>query len=72
MAGSGLLLGRYLYLLRPKTGPGPQIIPFPDDLRGQYQAYTCADLSRLRAAGWDKPFLSLEAGMADYWQKLDA
>jgi ADP-L-glycero-D-manno-heptose 6-epimerase len=57
---------------RVAAGPGLQIIPFPDDLRGQYQAYTCADLSRLRAAGWDKPFLSLEAGMADYWRKLEA
>jgi len=54
------------------AGPPPHVIPFPDDLRGQYQAYTCADLSRLRAAGWDKPFTSLEDGMADYWRILEA
>lgn len=53
------------------AGPPPEIIPFPDDLRGQYQAYTCADLSRLRAAGCDIPFRSLETGMADYWRSID-
>lgn len=54
------------------AGPSPQTIPFPDDLRGQYQAYTCADLSRLRTAGWTTPFTSLEDGMAAYWRSLDA
>jgi ADP-L-glycero-D-manno-heptose 6-epimerase len=52
------------------SGPPPVTIPFPDDLRGQYQAYTCADISRLRAAGWDKPFTSLEDGMAAYWRAI--
>ncbi len=51
-------------------GPAPVTIPFPDDLRGQYQAYTCADVSRLRAAGWTRPFTSLEDGIAAYWKAL--
>jgi len=50
--------------------PAPEIIPFPDDLRGQYQTYTCADLTRLRAAGWEERFLTLEEGLAVYWRVL--
>ena len=38
----------------------------PDDLRAAYQYYTRADLTRLRAAGYDAPFASVEAGVADY------
>ena len=51
-------------------GKPPLAIPFPDDLRGQYQAYTCADISRLRSAGYGKPFTSLEDGLAAYWQSI--
>jgi len=50
--------------------PPPVSIPFPDDLRGQYQAYTCADVTRLRAAGWTQPFTTLEDGIAAYWTTL--
>ena len=50
--------------------PAPVTIPFPDDLRGQYQAYTCADITRLRKAGWTQPFLSLEEGIAAYWSAI--
>ena len=42
----------------------------PDDLRGQYQAYTCADVTRLRTAGWTQPFTSLEDGLAAYWKAV--
>lgn len=45
-------------------------IPFPAHLVGKYQAYTCADLEALRAAGYDKAFLSLEKGMELYFNKL--
>ena len=48
-------------------GPAPVTIPFPPDLRGQYQAYTCADTTRLRAAGYSAAFTSLEAGIAAYY-----
>jgi ADP-L-glycero-D-manno-heptose 6-epimerase len=55
------------------TGSKPPVsIPFPDDLRGQYQAYTCADIGRLRAAGWDRSFATLEEGIAAYWRSLQA
>jgi ADP-L-glycero-D-manno-heptose 6-epimerase len=45
-------------------------IPFPDDLNGRYQSYTQADISALRAAGYDAPFLTVEQGVARYIQKL--
>jgi len=51
-------------------GLPPVAVPFPDDLRGQYQAYTCADISRLQKAGWSQPFASLEEGLATYWQAV--
>lgn len=53
-------------------GALPMTIPFPQDLKGQYQEYTCADITRLRAAGWLQPFTSLEDGVARYWQTLTA
>jgi ADP-L-glycero-D-manno-heptose 6-epimerase len=47
-----------------------EYIPFPEDLRGKYQAFTQADLSRLRAAGYAEPFLSVEQGVARYCEQL--
>jgi ADP-L-glycero-D-manno-heptose 6-epimerase len=38
----------------------------PEVLRGKYQYYTQADMSRLRAAGYDAPMTPLEDGVADY------
>lgn len=45
-------------------------IEFPDQLRGSYQSYTCADLRALRQAGYDAGFLSLEEGVARYIDHL--
>jgi len=47
-----------------------QYIAFPEDLKGKYQSYTQADVSALRAAGYDAPFLTVEQGVARYCQKL--
>ncbi len=41
-------------------------IPFPDALRGKYQCFTQADLTRLRQAGYQAPFLSVEEGVKRY------
>ncbi|HZL08811.1 MAG TPA: hypothetical protein VFC65_02350 [Prolixibacteraceae bacterium] len=38
----------------------------PDDLRGKYQYYTCANINKLREIGYTEPFLSLESGIDDY------
>jgi len=45
-------------------------VPFPDDLKGKYQAFTQADLTRLRAAGYGAGFRALEQGIADYVRVL--
>ncbi len=41
-------------------------IPFPDALRGKYQCFTQADLSKLRAAGCDHTFADVQTGVAHY------
>ena len=41
----------------------------PEELRGKYQYYTQADLSRLRAAGYAAPMTSLEDGVRRYVQE---
>ena len=50
------------------AGRAPDIsyIDMPEALRGKYQYYTQADMSRLRAAGYNAPMTSLEDGVADY------
>ncbi|MFP1923075.1 ADP-glyceromanno-heptose 6-epimerase [Lonsdalea quercina] len=56
-----------------KTG-SVDYIPFPEKLQGRYQSYTQADLTKLRAAGYDKPFHTVAEGVADYmaWLNRDA
>ena len=41
-------------------------IPFPEQLKGKYQSYTQADISSLRTAGYDEPFLNVGQGVARY------
>jgi ADP-L-glycero-D-manno-heptose 6-epimerase len=41
-------------------------VPFPEALRGKYQAFTQADRSALEQAGMTAPFRSVEAGTAEY------
>ncbi len=43
-----------------------EYIPFPEALKGKYQSFTQADPSRLRAAGYGEPFLTVEQGVARY------
>lgn len=40
----------------------------PEELRNNYQYYTCANMVRLRAAGYVEPFYTLEEGIADFVQ----
>lgn len=47
-----------------------EYIPFPDKLKGAYQAYTQADLMRLRATGCDLPFRDVATGVRDYLNAL--
>jgi ADP-L-glycero-D-manno-heptose 6-epimerase len=48
-----------------------EYVPFPDHLRGRYQSFTEADISALRAAGYDKPFKTVEQGVALYMERLN-
>lgn len=48
--------------LQPKI----EFIDMPLDIRDKYQYFTEANMQKLRAAGYDKPFISLEEGVADY------
>lgn len=41
-------------------------IPMPEHLKGKYQYYTCADLSKLRSAGCDWQSRTLEEAIDDY------
>lgn len=43
-----------------------EYVPFPNDLRGKYQSFTRSDISRLRKAGYTRPFASLEEGIARF------
>lgn len=47
-------------------------VPFPDHLKGKYQAFTCADLTALRNAGCQHQFISLSEGIGRYFGFLSA
>jgi len=46
--------------------PETDFMPLPDNLKERYQYFTQADVSKLRAVGYDKPFTALEDGVARY------
>ena len=48
-----------------------EYIPFPEALKGKYQSFTQADLTKLRQAGYDAPFASVEEGVAHYVRWLN-
>jgi len=48
--------------------PAINYIPMPETLRDKYQYYTCADMAKLRSAGFSDTFTSLEDGIKEYVQ----
>ncbi|CCZ22341.1 nucleoside-diphosphate-sugar epimerase [Acetobacter sp. CAG:977] len=69
-AGTGLAR-TYADVLRAvyaalEEDPEMDFIDLPDALKNKYQYFTQADISKLRAAGYDKPFTTLEDGVAKY------
>ena len=46
--------------------PQVEFIAMPEELRGRYQYFTQAQMGKLRAAGYERPFTSLEDGVASY------
>jgi ADP-L-glycero-D-manno-heptose 6-epimerase len=47
-----------------------EYIPFPEDLKGKYQAFTQADLAALRNAGYAERFLDVSEGVGRYCAQL--
>ena len=43
-------------------------IPMPETLRDKYQYYTCADITKLRLAGFSEQLTSIEDGIREYVQ----
>jgi len=50
--------------------PNIRFVDTPAELRAQYQYFTQADVTKLRHAGFDAPFHSLEDGVRDYLGQL--
>ena len=46
--------------------PAVEFIDMPEELSGRYQYFTQAEMGKLRAAGYARPFRTLEAGVASY------
>ncbi len=43
-----------------------EFVPTPENIRAKYQYFTEADMTRLQAAGFDRPFTPLEEGVTRY------
>jgi len=50
--------------------PNIRFVDTPAGIRSNYQYFTQADLAKLRTAGFDLPFHSLEDGVRDYVQSI--
>ncbi|MGM0701823.1 MAG: ADP-glyceromanno-heptose 6-epimerase [Pseudomonadota bacterium] len=48
-----------------------EYIDFPEELKGRYQSYTRADISRLRKAGYDREFRTVAEGVGEYLEWLN-
>lgn len=49
-----------------------EYIPFPDHLKGCYQSFTEANITKLRDAGYAQDFKTVEQGVAEYMKNLNA
>ncbi|MCP9268204.1 ADP-glyceromanno-heptose 6-epimerase [Xenorhabdus sp. XENO-1] len=54
-----------------EKSPVVEYIEFPEKLKGRYQSFTQADLTKLRDAGYDKPFKTVAEGVTEYMQWLN-
>ena len=54
-----------------KIGLKVEGVPFPDHLKGRYQAFTEADLTKVRAAGYTEKFKTVAEGVAEYMSILN-
>lgn len=58
-------LGKSVFAAMDKT-EHIEFIDTPEDIRDKYQYFTEANMSKMRAIGYAKPFTSLESGISDY------
>jgi ADP-L-glycero-D-manno-heptose 6-epimerase len=58
-------LGRAIFAALGRE-PDIEFIEMPDSIRGQYQYYTCADISKVRDTGYDTETTTLEDAVRDY------
>jgi ADP-L-glycero-D-manno-heptose 6-epimerase len=61
-----------LTLVELKQARAIEYIPFPPQLAGKYQNFTQADLTALRAAGYQAPMTGVADGVASYVERLIA
>ena len=47
-------------------------VPFPEKLKGAYQSYTQADISKLRKVGYKDHFLNVQEGVKKYLDRLES
>jgi ADP-L-glycero-D-manno-heptose 6-epimerase len=54
-----------------------EYVEMPETIRDKYQYYTCADISKLKRAGYEKPLMPLKKAIEDYvanylvpWKRL--
>lgn len=58
-------LAKQTFLAMDKE-PKIDFIPTPEDIRDKYQYFTEANMSKLRTAGYQESFMSIEEGIGDY------
>lgn len=49
--------------------PSVQYEPIPESLREDFPYFSCADISKLRKAGYNEPMMTMDAGVEDYINK---
>ena len=70
--GARALAGKETFPLAELLSQGLiEYIPFPEALKGKYQSFTQADLTKLRKAGYTDEFATVEEGVAQYVEWLN-
>src|SRR5262249_1020002 len=69
-AGINAVNGTHLPLHENLANGLIEYVPFPEALKGKYQSFTEADMSRLKAAGYPGEFMNVEQGVSAYVKEL--
>lgn len=59
-------------LIQLNGGGAIEYIPFPEKLKGAYQSFTEADITKLRTRGYTNTFITLEEGLRHYYKWMNA